>query len=120
MKPWFLLFAGLSLCAGELTSYRPVQAGGGWRTRLPLYVDGNLIGKIKGGERVTLQLPDGKHQIRLAEDLDGATVIELKGNQIFRQRMDSRAEEILLIDPRCKEEFEQLKPMKTQPVKVEE
>jgi len=112
MKPWFLVFIGFNLCAGDLTIYRPIQSGGGWRIRLSLYVDGNFIGKIKGGERVTLSLPDGKHQIRLAQQMDLATVVEVKGHQIFRQRMDSRAEEVLLVDPVVKEEFEKMTPMK--------
>lgn len=111
MKLLLLLLVGLQLCGGDLTIYRPVQAGGGWRIRLPLYVDGKFIGKIKGGERVTLSLPDGKHALRIAENMDTVSVIELRGNQIFRQRMDARAEEIFLVDPLVKDEFEKTKPL---------
>jgi hypothetical protein len=103
-----------------LTIYRPIQAGGGWRIRLALYVDGKFIGKIKGGERVTLNLLDGKHQIRLAQEMDLATVVEVRGNQIFRQRMDSRAEEVLLVDPVAKEEFEKTVPLNYGSMKEDE
>ena len=118
MKLWFLLIAGLNLCAGDMTIYHGHVGGVGRFTRLNLYIDGRMIGKIKPMERITLQLPDGKHTFRLGEELVFSVVFEVKGTQILRVGSGGLGPiwlENLLSDPLLKEEFD-----KTVPIKKEE
>lgn len=86
MKFLILMFAALSLSAGELTIYYP-RGRAGWPDDyrwIFLSIDGKDIGKIRNWQKVTIQLPDGKHFIRANKDMEFATTIEIKGKQILR------------------------------------
>ena len=114
MKPWLFLFLiGLDLWAGDLTIYTAHGPRFGGSEALKLYIDGKYIGKMLGKQRFTMQLPDGKHMVRVGEDMFFATVIDLKGSCILRIYDGGGIPwtEVLLVDPVAKAEFESCDPV---------
>lgn len=99
-----LLFAANAF-AGQVTVYHASGFG-----TVSLHVDGKFVVKIKPGQRVVLDLPNGRRYFRNV-GLDTSCAIEVNGNHILR--LSSTFTEVSPEDPKVKDELthtEEIKP----------
>jgi predicted naringenin-chalcone synthase len=101
------------LCAAEAVTvfFSTHQVGGfGYMLRRPWFIDGTAFVQIRGDERVTVDLPAGKHVIR-GNSTSSSLTFDVKSRMVIKFTDTGFAEVLVDQDPIVKQELADTKPV---------